>query len=380
MKKNISLSSILAQLLLLVFVVVWIMPTFGLFVSSFRDKDLLAISGWWTSLITTQVNEIYRTENMKSQIEENGIYIIKDNLFKKKSGKKITSFGITSKNINQFSVNETAVLNDASKLTVLEDGNYIWKSETPFKNKKGKRIFITATSPPSFTLENYKEVLFDEGVGQAFLNTLTVAIPSTVIPLIICSFFAYALSWMRFYGRDTLFAIIIASLVVPLQMSLIPLLSIYNDIGALFNISSKSYPGVWMAHTGFGLASTTFLLRNFIKSLPHEMIEAARVDGATHYDIFTRIILPLSIPAFASIFILQFLWVWNDLLVGLVFLDQVPSEIIITAKLRELLGSRGENWEILTTGAFVSMTVPLLIFFLLQRYFIRGLVAGSVKG
>ena len=380
MKKNISLSSILAQLLLLVFVVVWIMPTFGLFVSSFRDKDLLAISGWWTSLITTQVNEIYRTENMKSQIEENGIYIIKDNLFKKKSGKKITSFGITSKNINQFSVNETAVLNDASKLTVLEDGNYIWKSETSFKNKKGKRIFITANSPPSFTLENYKEVLFDEGVGQAFLNTLTVAIPSTVIPLIICSFFAYALSWMRFYGRDTLFAIIIASLVVPLQMSLIPLLSIYNDIGALFNISSKSYPGVWMAHTGFGLASTTFLLRNFIKSLPHEMIEAARVDGATHYDIFTRIILPLSIPAFASIFILQFLWVWNDLLVGLVFLDQVPSEIIITAKLRELLGSRGENWEILTTGAFVSMTVPLLIFFLLQRYFIRGLVAGSVKG
>ena len=129
MKKNISLSSILAQLLLLVFVVVWIMPTFGLFVSSFRDKDLLAISGWWTSLITTQVNEIYRTENMKSQIEENGIYIIKDNLFKKKSGKKITSFGITSKNINQFSVNETAVLNDASKLTVLEDGNYIWKSK-----------------------------------------------------------------------------------------------------------------------------------------------------------------------------------------------------------------------------------------------------------
>ena len=207
-----------------------------------------------------------------------------------------------------------------------------------------------------------------------------MAIPSTVIPLIICSFFAYALSWMRFFGKDLLLATVIASLVVPLQMSLIPLLSFYNDIGNLFNISSKSYPGVWMAHTGFGLASTTFLLRNFIKSLPHEMIEAARVDGANHYDIFKKIILPLSIPAFASVFILQFLWVWNDLLVGLVFLDQVPSEIILTAKLKELLGSRGENWEILTTGAFVSMTVPLLIFFLLQRYFIRGLVAGSVKG
>ena len=175
-------------------------------------------------------------------------------------------------------------------------------------------------------------------------------------------------------------AIIIASLVVPLQMSLIPILTIYNDFGALFGVAAKSYPGVWMAHTGFGLASTTFLLRNFLKSLPNEMMEAAKVDGASHYEIFLRIIIPLSIPAFASIFILQFLWCWNDLLVGLVFLDQVPSEIILTAKLKELLGSRGENWEILTTGAFVSMTVPLFIFFALQRYFIRGLVAGSVKG
>ena len=378
--KKYTFSSLISQFILLIFVIVWIIPTFGLFVTSFRDKDLLSTSGWWTSLITNEVNEIYRTENNESQILENNLYVIKSNLFENINKKKITSFGITSKNINEFIVNDIATLKDGSKITVYENGDYIWTSEKPFENKKGKRIFITASSPPTFTIENYKEVLFKEGVGQAFINTLTVAIPSTVIPLIICSFFAYALSWMQFFGRDTLLALIIASLVVPLQMSLIPLLSIYNDIGALFNVSSKSYPGVWMAHTGFGLASTTFLLRNFIKSLPHEMIEAARVDGANHYNIFTRIILPLSIPAFASIFILQFLWVWNDLLVGLVFLDQVPSEIIITAKLRELLGSRGENWEILTTGAFVSMTVPLAIFFMLQRYFIRGLVAGSVKG
>ena len=378
--KKYTFSSLISQFILLIFVIVWIIPTFGLFVTSFRDKDLLSTSGWWTSLITNEVNEIYRTENNESQILENNLYVIKSNLFENINKKKITSFGITSKNINEFIINDIATLKDGSKITVYENGDYIWTSEKPFENKKGKRIFITASSPPTFTIENYKEVLFNEGVGQAFINTLTVAIPSTVIPLIICSFFAYALSWMQFFGRDTLLALIIASLVVPLQMSLIPLLSIYNDIGALFNVSSKSYPGVWMAHTGFGLASTTFLLRNFIKSLPHEMIEAARVDGANHYNIFTRIILPLSIPAFASIFILQFLWVWNDLLVGLVFLDQVPSEIIITAKLRELLGSRGENWEILTTGAFVSMTVPLAIFFMLQRYFIRGLVAGSVKG
>ena len=378
--KKFTYSSILSQLLLLIFVIIWIIPTFGLFISSLRDKDLLAISGWWTSLTTTEVNEIYRMSGMESQIQEKDYFIIKGKIFEKNPGKKIQSFGITSKKINEFQIGETAIFKDKSEVTIDENGNYLWKSLTEFTKKKGKRIFTTSLSPPSFTFDNYREVLFKEGIGRAFINTLAVALPSTLIPLIICSFFAYALTWMKFFGRDTLLAIIIASLVVPLQMSLIPILTIYNDFGALFGVEAKSYPGVWMAHTGFGLASTTFLLRNFLKSLPNEMMEAAKVDGASHYDIFLKIILPLSIPAFASIFILQFLWCWNDLLVGLVFLDQVPSEIILTAKLKELLGSRGENWEILTTGAFVSMTVPLFIFFALQRYFIRGLVAGSVKG
>ncbi len=348
MKKS-FFSTLFVHTLLLLFVIAWVLPTFGLFVSSFRDKDLLATSGWWTSFKTNQVNEIYRTKKHTEQYQENGIYLLKGNFFEENSKKKITSYGITSKDINRYKAGEIAQLNNGTQIEVKENGDYVWKSSEPFNNKRGKRIFITALSPPKFTLDNYKEVLFKEGLGEAFLNTLTVAIPSAVIPLIICSFFAYALSWMKFWGRDTLFAIVVASLVVPLQMCLIPLLSIYNDFGALFNVGAKSYPGIWLAHTGFGLASTTFLLRNFIKSLPAEMIEAARVE-------------------------------WNDLLVGLIFLDQVPSEIILTAKLRELLGSRGENWEILTTGAFVSMTVPLFIFFALQRYFIRGLVAGSVKG
>ncbi len=380
MKFKLNLSSIFSQLLLLFFVILWITPTFGLLISSFRDKDQLAISGWWTSLVTTEVNEIHRTKGNKSQIEEEGIFFIRGNLFDNKEGKKVLSYGITSKDINAYRVGEVAILKDKSEIIVFENGNYQWKSKSEFKKKKGRRLFITATSPPSFTLDNYKEVIFKEGLGQAFLNTIAVALPATLIPLIICSFFAYSLTWMNFFGRDLLLASIIASLVVPLQMSLIPILTIYNDLGALFNVEAKSFPGVWMAHTGFGLASTTFLLWNFMKSLPNEMLEAAKVDGATHYDTFVRIVIPLSIPAFASIFILQFLWVWNDLLVGLVFLDKHPSEIILTAKLKELLGSRGENWEILTTGAFISMTVPLFIFFSLQRFFIRGLVAGSVKG
>ncbi len=380
MKFKLNLSSIFSQLLLLFFVILWITPTFGLLISSFRDKDQLAISGWWTSLVTTEVNEIHRTKGNKAQIEEEGIFFIRGNLFDNEEGKKVLSYGITSKDINAYKVGEVAILKDKSEIIVFENGDYQWKSKSEFKKKKGRRLFITATSPPSFTLDNYKEVIFKEGLGQAFLNTIAVALPATLIPLIICSFFAYSLTWMNFFGRDLLLASIIASLVVPLQMSLIPILTIYNDLGALFNVEAKSFPGVWMAHTGFGLASTTFLLWNFMKSLPNEMLEAAKVDGATHYDTFVRIVIPLSIPAFASIFILQFLWVWNDLLVGLVFLDKHPSEIILTAKLKELLGSRGENWEILTTGAFISMTVPLFIFFSLQRFFIRGLVAGSVKG
>ena len=378
--KKITFTSVFSQLLLLFFVVAWIVPTFGLFISSLRDKDVLAISGWWTSFTTTEINEIYRTEGKDAQIKDGNYYFIKSNLFDGGQEKEIFRFGVTSKNIDEYEVGETALFKDQTEITVFENGDYVWKSKEEFKKKKGKRIFVSAKSPPSFTLDNYKEVLLKEGLGQAFLNTLAVALPATLIPLIICSYFAYALTWMKFYGRDILLATIIASLVVPLQMCLIPVLTIYNDFGALFGVSAKSFPGIWMAHTGFGLASTTFLLWNFLKTLPSEMIEAARVDGATHYDTFIKIVVPLSIPSFASIFILQFLWVWNDLLVGLVFLDKHPSEIILTAKLKELLGSRGENWEILTTGAFVSMTVPLFIFFSLQRYFIRGLVAGSIKG
>ena len=303
--KKLTFSSIFSQLLLLIFVIVWIVPTFGLFISSLRDKDVLAISGWWTSFTTTEVNEIYRTEGNESQIKEGDYYYIKGNLFGEDKGKQIFRFGVTSKNIDEFEVGDKAMFKDKTEITVFENGDYIWKSQEEFKKKKGKRVFVSAKSPPSFTLDNYKEVLFKEGLGQAFLNTFAVALPSTLIPLIICSFFAYALTWMKFYGRDILLASIIASLVVPLQMSLIPILTVYNDFGALFGVAAKSYPGIWMAHTGFGLASTTFLLWNFLKSLPSEMMEAAKVDGATHYDTFIKIVVPLSIPAFASIFILN---------------------------------------------------------------------------
>ena len=378
--KHFSFGKFLAHFFLLIIVFIWVIPTFGLLISSLRDKDQVALTGWWTALKHNEFNEIVRTEKSTVQFEENGVFIITGNLLKSAPSKSVLNFGITSKNPKAFEAPSKVTMKNGSTFYLQKDGSYRWTSDKEFEHKKGKRIFLTVSTPPSLTLANYKEVLVFRGIGQSFINSLTVAVPSTIIPLIIGAFAAYALSWMNFYGRDLIFATIVCLLVVPLQMSLIPILTVYNQIGNFFGVSAKSYVGIWLAHTGFGLPLKIFLLRNFIKSLPHEMFEAARVDGASHYQIFMKIILPLSIPAFASIGILQFLWVWNDLLVALVFLDKMPSEIVLTSRLREMLGEFSQNWEILTTSAFVSMIVPLFVFLSLQRYFIRGLVAGSVKG
>ncbi len=225
------------------------------------------------------------------------------------------------------------------------------------------------------TLANYGDVLMSEGMGQAFLNSLTIAIPATVIPIAIATFAAYALAWMTFPGRQWLFIVVVALLVVPLQMTFIPVLRAYRDLGM-----AGSFWAVWLAHTGYGMPLGIYLLRNYIGALPRDLIEAAAVDGASHLKIFTRLIVPLSMPAIASFAVFQFLWVWNDLLVALVYLGGTPDVAPVTLKLTNLIGSRGQDWHLLTAGAFVSMIVPLGVFFALQRYFVRGLLAGSVKG
>jgi alpha-glucoside transport system permease protein len=226
-----------------------------------------------------------------------------------------------------------------------------------------------------YTLENYITVMTAEGMGQSFLNSLTLAIPATVIPIAIATFAAYALAWMKFPGRQILFITVVALLVVPLQMTFIPILRTYRDLGL-----AGTFLAVWLAHTGYGMPLGIYLLRNYIGSLPRDLIEAAAVDGASHLKIFTRLIVPLSMPAIASFAVFQFLWVWNDLLVALVYLGGTPDVAPVTLKLTSLVGSRGQDWHLLTAGAFVSMVVPLGVFFALQRYFVRGLLAGSVKG
>jgi alpha-glucoside transport system permease protein len=226
-----------------------------------------------------------------------------------------------------------------------------------------------------WTLGNYEAVLGTENMGNAFINSLIVTIPSTVIPITMAAFAAYAFAWMRFPLRRTLFLLVVALIVVPLQMALIPVLELYRGLGI-----NNSFLGVWLAHTSFGLPLAIFLLYNFISQLPGDLFETASIDGATHFQMFTKVVLPLSVPALAAFAIFQFMWVWNDLLVALVFLSAEAELSVMTLELSRLVGGRGQQWHLLTAGAFVTMVLPMLVFLALQRYFVRGILSGSVKG
>lgn len=363
-------------------VLLWLFPTVGLFVSSFRTADQISSSGWWAALFPTEQTIQLRTGGGEAAVQENGLYVVTGNLLTDEDGPGdagvISAFGVSSRDIGAYAAGETAEYGDGETLTLEADGSYRYTS-TEEPGGRGQRVFVTAETPPEFTLGNYQTILLS-GTGQdnmakAFFNTLTVTIPATIIPIVVAAFAAYALAWMDFPGRALLIALVVALLVVPLQLALIPLLRLHLGIGI-----GKGYLGVWLAHTGFGLPLAIYLLRNYMVGLPRDIIENAKVDGATDFQIFTKIILPLSFPALASFAIFQFLWTWNDLLVAKVFLiDSTGSTTVMTNQIVELLGTRGGRWEILATAAFVSIAVPLVVFFAMQRYLVRGLLAGSVK-
>lgn len=273
--------------LVIIICTLWLLPTLGLLVTSFRTSEAAGSSGWWTVM-----------SDIKSLSLDNYVKIL------------------------------------SSKQKVFPDGT------------RGANL------------------------STAFLNSLTVSIPSVVIPILIAAFAAYGLAWMKFRGRKLLFIILIGLLVVPLQLSLIPILRDYSKIGL-----NGTFLGIWLAHTGFGLPLAIYIMYNYISEIPHSIMESAFVDGANHFKIFVRLILPLSMPVIASFAILQFLWVWNDLLVALVFLSgSGAGNEVMTQRLLNLAGSRGQEWQLLTSGAFVSMLLPLCVFFALQKFLVRGLL------
>ncbi|HEU5440033.1 MAG TPA: carbohydrate ABC transporter permease [Ktedonobacterales bacterium] len=274
-------SSSLVTVIVIIIALLWSVPTFGLFISSFRPAAAIQSTGWWTGLLP----------------------------------------------------------------------------------------------PWHFTLENYQQVLSSQGIGTAFLNSLIIAVPGTILPVLVAAFAAYAFAWMEFPGRDWIFLAIVALLVVPIQMTLGPVLSLFTTAQI-----TGSYLAIWLAHTAYGLPFAVYLLRSFFAALPADLFESARIDGASHLRIFTNILMPLSVPALASLVIFQFMWVWNDLLVALIFLGGNPDKAPLTVAVANLVNSFGTNYQVLTSAAFISMALPLVIFFSLQRYFVRGMLAGSVKG
>ncbi|MDE0523511.1 MAG: carbohydrate ABC transporter permease [Boseongicola sp.] len=362
-----------------IMVVLWLIPTVGLFVSSFRTADQISTSGWWASLFPAEQNVVARAADPdENRVADGSTFIVSGNLFDGED-KTISVWGTSSRAIDIYVAGDTADLGDGETITVQANGDYEWRGNDEQIAGRGQRVFATVTAQPEFTLANYDKMLLDEsnveGMAKAFFNTLTVTIPATIIPIVIAAFAAYALAWMDFPGRALLIACVVGLLVVPLQLALIPLLKLHLGIGI-----GKGYLGVWLAHTGFGLPLAIYLLRNYMAGLPRDIIENAKVDSATDFQIFVKIIIPLSFPALASFAIFQFLWTWNDLLVAKVFLiDATGQTTVMTNQITDLLGTRGGNWEILATAAFISIAVPLAVFFAMQRYLVRGILAGSVK-
>jgi alpha-glucoside transport system permease protein len=349
---------------LAILVILWMVPTLGLFVSSFRDRADIQNSPWWY-IFPHRAWQVVETINpQEAGLSPDGPMEI---------------HGITA----TFEELRTGV--------TTPDGERVqWVG-----NRRVGRIEIQErvwTVSWAFTLLNYDQVLggkdFEykrpDGTVQiipgdnfwgSLFNSIAVSVPATVIPILIAAFAAYGFAWMSFPGRRAFFIMVVALLVVPLQIALVPILSDFR----VLNLNG-TYLAIWLAHTGFGLPLATYLLYNYISTLPRETLESAFIDGASHFTVFVRLVLPLSVPALASFAIFQFLWVWNDYLVALIFLGGDPNFQVVTQRLAAIVGSRGQDWHLLTSGAFVSMLLPIAVFFSLQRYFVRGLLAGSVKG
>jgi alpha-glucoside transport system permease protein len=387
------LSSLPLHVLVIAMAVAWLLPTLGLLVTSFRPVQDANTSGWWTAFSTPKAGAEYTQFCAGCHGP---------------AGDAIAAADFS--NPEYVALFRRSVQLAATFDHTLPDGSiHVPEDQRPDAQQLADiltqlRGFAGVEARPRFTLSNYVDALVgyrgrtsyeqdcaagtqsadltcdfatdlgnSRGMARAFVNTLIVTIPATILPLIFAALAAYAFSWLHFPGRMWLFALLVGLQIVPLQMTLVPISKLYQQLGL-----SSSFLGVWLFHTGFGLPYAIFLMRNFIGSLPRDLFESAYLDGASHWTAFTRLALPLSMPALASLAIFQFLWVWNDLLVALVFLS--GRQPVLTYQINGLVQSLGGGWHLLTASAFLSMLLPMLVFFGFQRFFVRGLLSGAVKG
>jgi alpha-glucoside transport system permease protein len=364
MKRQGCVGLLLVNVVLLCLVLVWSIPTIGLLVSSFRDRVDIQTSGWWTVFPHREWQTV-RVVQPGEDLDRQGVMSVEG---------VAGTFEELREGVESPDGDTRVTWVGNRRLGRIEIQERVWTASWNFTLANYEQVLLGRDTEVT-KADGTVEVVPGQDMTQAFLNSLTVAVPATIIPILIAAFAAYAFAWMHFPGRRLMFILVVGLLVVPLQIALVPILSDYNKLGL-----NGTFLSVWLAHTGFGLALATYLLFNYISTLPRDILESAFIDGASHFTIFTRLILPLSLPALASFAIFQFLWVWNDYLVALVFLGVDPSSKVVTQRLADLTGTFGNAWEILTAGAFVTMILPLVVFIGLQRFFVRGLLAGSVKG
>ncbi len=402
----------LSHIVLALIVFIWVVPFVALVSTSMRSEVAAKTSGFWTSFTPTELGHRFSTHD-KDQLEPTAVMRgnILERINAESSGYSVSgdvkSILIKTRIADPENPGKTKLVR---KLVPVGEAMDVWGGAFVFDTNgdftwtfdkamapQPKNLDVFINQDPAFGADAYIEVLFDnKNVPNALISSFIVTIPATIIPITIAAFAAYAFAWMQFPGRDWLFVIVVSLMVVPTQLAFLPILQGFSGIASWATalnqwltdceltdscqVASKSFASLWITHTAFGLPLAIYLLRNYIVGLPKELLQSARIDGASHLQIFTRIIVPLSVPALASFSIFQFLWVWNDLIVALYIGPNNSSDLVFPIRLQKQLGTFKDQLHLLNASAVISMIVPVVVFLSMQRYFIRGLLAGSVKG
>ncbi|MDA8811952.1 carbohydrate ABC transporter permease [Amylibacter sp.] len=402
----------LSHFVLGLIVFIWIVPFIALVSTSLRSETEAKTAGFWTAFTPTELGHRFSTHDKSEKIE---IFTMNGNIFERLNKDKesfiisgeIKSILIKQRIADPKKPGKTKLIRKlvpAGEVMNVRGGDFVFSKNGDFSWSfsektlpKPKKLDVFIDQNPIFGTDAYIEVLFDnKNVPNALISSFIVTIPATIIPITIAAFAAYAFAWMQFPGRDWLFVIVVSLMVVPTQLAFLPILQGFSGIASWATalnqwvtdceltdscqVASKSFASLWITHTAFGLPLAIYLLRNYIVGLPKELLQSARIDGASHLQIFTRLIIPLSVPALASFSIFQFLWVWNDLIVALYIGPNNASDLVFPIRLQKQLGTFKDQLHLLNASAVISMIVPVLVFLSMQRYFIRGLLAGSVKG